>query len=264
MAKKEVYDLIISLGGNCAAASQLVYRDIRRFSLPFDYTFMSDVQPIKYLCEGLKNHFNNLLLRENIEELKGKERGDEREVWQYKDTYSGYRFIHLFGDDINKEGVYDKGIAIIRKRIDRLYQKLDKAKKILVILETSFVFDEKYILDIKKTFEELYPEKKFVFYIIMLNAEKYEEKSYDNITCVYSLRDVNMYDFEHTNWEWSFLDKITLTEIENEKKKLLLFKKIKRGIGICLFPFLPTLFRFKVYLLRIKLDFCLGKMRSKF
>lgn len=257
---KETYDLILSLGGNCGAASQLIFRDLRRFSLPFDYTFMADDKPVRWFPEGLKNRFKDLLLKENLSELKGKERGDDRETWQYKDTLSGYRFIHLFGDDVAKDGVYEKGAAVIRRRVDRLFEKLEKAEKILVILSTTFVFDEKPMYKIKETFETLYPSKKFVFYVVMLNAENETQKDDGDIHFIYAKRNGNLYDFDKTNWEWHFLDNVAL----NEKKRLFIIKKLKHGVCFCLFPFLPTVFRVKTYILGVRLDLCLGKLRQKF
>lgn len=40
------HDLIVSLGGNCAAALQLKRRNLRLFSLPFDYLAMKDERDI--------------------------------------------------------------------------------------------------------------------------------------------------------------------------------------------------------------------------
>ena len=100
---KEKFDMIISLGGSCAAATQMTGRALRAYSLPFDWTFTSDYRPVEYFSEGLKDKFKNLCLKKNLEELKGSERGDERFKFQYKDNYTGYRFIHLFHNDINSE-----------------------------------------------------------------------------------------------------------------------------------------------------------------
>ena len=45
---KQEYDLIVSLGGNCMVANNLRYRNMRPFSLPFDWVYMIDEKPLKY------------------------------------------------------------------------------------------------------------------------------------------------------------------------------------------------------------------------
>ena len=225
---KEKFDMIISLGGNCAAGTQMVTRGLRTYSLPFDWTFMADSRPVEYFPEGLRDKFKNLCLKENLEELKGSERGDERFQYQYKDNYTGYRFIHLFHKDINNEGVYEKSYETLRRRVDRLYEKLATAKKVMIVLQTNFVVDEKYIYEIKKTFEELYPDIDFEYRIVMLEADRYEEKQDGNLYITYSKRGINMYDFGATNWEWNFLDDIGINAKipkSNIKLSFKLFKK---------------------------------------
>ena len=232
--EKEKYDLIISLGGNCAAANQCLHRNLRQFSLPFDYTFMVDSRPIEYFAEGLKDNFKNFCLKENIVELVGSERGDEKAKFQYKDTYSGYRLIHLFKNYITNDDVYEKGYKTMRRRIDRLYEKLEKAKKVLIICATDFVYDEKYIYKVKETFEELYPDKEFVFYTLMFNADEYSEKQNENMFFIYSRRSVNVYDISSTNYEWHFLDDIQLTKMQTNSIKILSFKLLKKRIILTL------------------------------
>ena len=265
MAEKQVFDLIISLGGNCSVASQCIYRNIRKFSLPFDYSFMANEDPIKYFPEGLKDRFKNFLLKENIKELKGKERGDEREKYQYKDTYTGYRYIHLFGNDINVKGVYEKGFEVIQRRINRFYDSLAVSKKILVICATDFVYDPKYIYKVKDTFEEIYPDKEFIFYALMFRSDANREILNKNVHIIYSERAVNLYDFNATNYEWAFLDDIVLSQVLNKKepKKFFELKKLKKGCGVYLFPFAKnTLCRFKCYILGLRFDICFGKVKE--
>ena len=40
---KVSYDLVCSLGGNCAAAFQLGFRGLRVFSLPFDWGYIENI-----------------------------------------------------------------------------------------------------------------------------------------------------------------------------------------------------------------------------
>lgn len=74
------YDLIFSLGGSCAAACQLKQRGLRPCSLPLDYTFFwHSAKPLRMLAKCLDENFSHFLLKENLEELKGKERGADHD-----------------------------------------------------------------------------------------------------------------------------------------------------------------------------------------
>ena len=122
---------------------------------------------------------------------------------------------------------------MLDKRIKRLYTKIDSAKKILVILSTSFTFDEKLMYKIKDTFEVLYPDKKFVFCTIMLKANEFSQKDVENMRFIYSKRSDNLYDYNNTNFEWAFLDKVRLSKKPFVKIHFS-FKFIKRRINFTL------------------------------
>ena len=69
MNTKQKFDLVFSLGGNCTAAHNLQYRGLRKFSLPFDWTYIVDEKAIYNLAEGFQTDFKYFLLKENLEEL---------------------------------------------------------------------------------------------------------------------------------------------------------------------------------------------------
>lgn len=253
--QENAFDFIVSLGGNCSAASQCLRRGLRNFSLPFDWAFMANEMPVRYFAKGLKDGFKDLLKKENLKELQGSERGDEKEKWQYKDTCSEYRFIHLFGDDIQKEGVYEKGVEIIRRRIARLYQKLNKSKRVLVICATDFVFDENAMYEVKQAFESLYPQTEFVFYTLMFRSDKEKSDQNGNMHFIYSKRSVNEYDVVKTNFEWAFLDKVYV----KKQKKLIFFKKNKSSFGIYFLPFIGTIVNLRGQVFRWFFELGIGK-----
>lgn len=51
------YDLICSLGGNCSVAHNLLYRGLRKFALPFDWTYFEDISAIYKLAESFEVKF---------------------------------------------------------------------------------------------------------------------------------------------------------------------------------------------------------------
>ena len=105
--KTEKFDLFVSLGGNCAAAMQLKRRNLRRFSLPFDYFFFNNENEYNKVLNAFKTDFNDCFQEKNFVELVGNERGSS-DIFQYKDLISGYRIIHLFEESLDKNGAYKK------------------------------------------------------------------------------------------------------------------------------------------------------------
>ena len=101
--KPEVFDLALSLGGSCISALQLRRRGLRTCSLPFDWLFHINDNILTSLSMCFQEDFQNWLLRDNLQELVGDERGVSPH-YQYKDTYTGFRFIHDFFQPIDHKG----------------------------------------------------------------------------------------------------------------------------------------------------------------
>jgi len=256
------YDLICSLGGNCAAAHQLIERKLRQYSLPFDWCFIINEKPIQYLCEGFKNHFSNFALKKNLQELqKDEQRSAHSNNAQYKDTYSGYYFVNHFPKNVPLNKAYPSFYKKLKKRIKRLEDKIKSSKNILFLVSICYEFDYSVLSELKETLETLYPGKKFDFILVSFNCRKNEEfKINENIYVKRLIRDRNTYDFYKTNYEWSFLDNITINQ--SNKNKLLAISKIKKGLKINILPFISTIFAVKLYLFGIRLDFTIGKARE--
>lgn len=215
---KRHYDLVYSLGGNCAAAFQLKYRDMRCFSLPFDWVYIENEKPIEYLCEGFADGFKNLALKENLKRVEGSK---EHPVI-YQDTYSGYFFPNHFKKDAEKE--YDAFDKKLRRRTARLIEKIKSAKNVLLILSVSFPLDISCLEKLSKCLTRLYPNARFDFEAVSLSCPREEEATVGNIRLQRCVRQQNLYDFYKTNFEWAFLDRITLPSKSNNKITLLSIK----------------------------------------
>lgn len=207
------YDMAISLGGNCAAAIQLNFRGLRKYSLPFDYLFMRDEQTIKWLPEGFQNNFATFFLRENMVELVGDERGDDRHnCVQYKDVLSGFRCIHAFTDHVeNNIEHYNEIMNMFRRRFDRMFEKIKESKRIAFICATPFSFDIKLLKPLQQYMHDKYPHKKFDWYIVQFNNSYTGKK----IQCSPSGKNYIFYHNRPTRFddfvkkdllEWSFMD----------------------------------------------------------
>ncbi len=215
---KRHYDLVCSLGGNCATAFQLRYRGMRSFSLPFDWTYIENEKPMEYLSEGFADGFKNLALKENLKRVEG----NEAHAVIYQDTYSGYFFPNHFKEDAEKE--YHAFYQKLCRRTERLLAKIKSARKVLFILSASFPVDVGCLEKLNKKLTELYPEVGFDFEIISFGCPSEEEKTVSNIHLKRCVRQQNLYDFYKTNFEWVFLDYIALPSKSHNKIPLLSIK----------------------------------------
>ena len=233
MSDKKTYDLVVSLGGNCSAASNLKYRKMRHFSLPFDWVYMKDSRPLVYLCEGFKDNFKNLALYQNLH----REQANVSHKIIYSDSYSGYFFPNHFSCDIN-EKVYEEFNARLRRRADRLISKLRTGKKVLFILTLDFEVDNNILFELYDSLSsEFDADIDFEVMIFGMNNSdnvKYKGMNIRNIT-----RMMNDYDFYKTNFEWAFLDNIEIANDTSEIKTKtysgwtkLFGKKVRFSISI--------------------------------
>ncbi len=219
MSGKLKYDLIVSLGGNCMVAHNLRYRNMRPFSLPFDWIYMQNEKPLKYLTKGFKDRFEKLCLFDNLEKVPG----NNSHKIIYRDNYSGFLFPNHFERDILDTKEYKKVYKKLRRRVDRLFDVIERNKSILFILASEISFSEKDILDLKTTLSQLYPQKILHFRIMCFNSNNNEEKILeDNIHIHKYTRPQNEYDFTKTNYEWAFLDSIKPT-IRMPKNSIKIF-----------------------------------------
>lgn len=222
---KKEYDLVFSLGGNCAAAHNLLYRGLRTVALPFDWTYINDESSLYKLADGFKNGFVDFMKYDNLEELSDEEEKtvNHSNTLHYADSYTGYRYVNHFYRDIRTTDEYKIVKEIFNRRTERLLTLMDKANKVLMVLNTEFYIKDKTIFDFYNSIKTLYPQKQIDFVVLNFGcaSENFVEK--DNI-CIYRYtRKQNNYDFTQTNYEWMFLDNIKLTKKMRNKISFKLF-----------------------------------------
>ena len=211
---KREYDLIVSLGGNCAAACQMKHRGLRRVALGFDWLAMDDLRAIHYFSRAMENGFGDLALRENLEVCSPPLGSGKQLEYRYADRLSGYRFLHHFHGDVwTDAGEYERGRRTLLKRIDRFMNLLDRSKTALLVLETNFEFEDVEIFKLHEAIARRFPSVDIELYVMMFSAGTQGDKPLPGIgaVCKYQ-RPVNLlYDMQFTSWEWSFLDYVRLS-----------------------------------------------------
>jgi len=273
MSDKTEYDLICSLGGNCAAAHNIAYRNMRFCALPFDWVYIKDMSPIGRLAEMFRNNFAKFCLKENLIELPINPAHPENV--QYQDAYSGYVFANHFHQTI-ADGGYEPVKQKIDRRVSRLQDLIRRSKRVLFVLSINFEGDVTNILKLQSTLRKLYPNTVFDFVCVMFSCKSDSVTEHENITVYKYVRAENAYDYSHTNYEWRFLDNVSLSlnNLDNKPSsspapkigwivRNLFHMGYRNGtVLFCLLPAMHTALNIRLYLFGIKINFGLGKLRS--
>ena len=143
---KGQYDMIASLGGNCSAAHNLRFRNLRTVSLPFDWLYIVDERPIYWFAEYIGNNLSGFCLKENLIEIS-----PDSPEWssshpdriQYIDSGTGYRFVNHFNKRITDDEEYQRVYGALMRRVTRFIEKLSRkyhfcATKKLTSISLSF------------------------------------------------------------------------------------------------------------------------------
>ncbi len=132
MVFDEKFDLIFSLGEDCACTSYLRRFNLQENSYPFDWLTKADFFT---RVELLANDFRGFLEKENLVWLdKSAWKGsvDEHNDY-YWDKGTDFYFYH----DFAAQTPFDEAFAVVRqrydRRIERLYERIRGAKKVLLV-----------------------------------------------------------------------------------------------------------------------------------
>ena len=215
------YDFVSSLGGNCAAAHNLLYRNMRMFALPFDWTYFIDETAVYNLADGFKNRFSNYLLKENLEELPSNP--NHLEYVQYKDMLSGIIWANHFRGSVSNNAEYVAVKSKLNRRFQRLLSCVEKSTNVLFLFCVSFDIDIKPFEYLLKELKQIYSNKNIDIKVICFGCKDNGVYSEHHIEIFKYTRSMNDYDFTKTNYEWAFLDSIKLTKLFKKKDTIKLF-----------------------------------------
>ena len=211
---KREYDLIASLGGNCAVACQMKHRGLRRVALGFDWLSMDNLRTLRYFAKAMDNGFDDLALKENLGVYLPPLRNGKEMEYRYEDRLSGYKLLHHFHGEIETDdGEYERGRRTLLKRIDRFMNLLGESKTALLVLETSFEFDDSEIFKLHEAIARRFPSVDIELYVMMFSAKEQYDKALPGIgtVCRYQRPVDLLYDMQFTSWEWAFLDHVRLS-----------------------------------------------------
>ena len=128
---KNKFDLILSIGENCACTSYLRRCYLQSFSYPFDWLTHASFAT---RFDLLANNFENFLNFDDLY-LTGKpvaENADKAPDY-YANKYTDFYHWHDFPADIPLENSYDAVYEKYQRRIKRLYRMIGNSQKILFV-----------------------------------------------------------------------------------------------------------------------------------
>lgn len=127
MCKKQTYDLVFSLGAVCFCTHVLRRMNLQLASYPFDWLFGSNLLD---RLDMLSNHLEHFI------ELKDLEYSyTENSIFcdAYYNKSNDLTFNHDFPKGVDVKDSYDEVRQKYDRRIQRLFDNIDKAQKVLVV-----------------------------------------------------------------------------------------------------------------------------------
>ena len=143
------YDIIYSLGQDCACAMYMIKHNLRSCSGPFDWLTNSDFST---RCELILNNFNNFL---NIEDFEFMEKNpkifNDEKCDYYKNKKTNFAFFHDFPTGIDIKESLPAVKEKYDRRIKRFYDNIKNNNKILFIyFSQTTITDDETILKYSK------------------------------------------------------------------------------------------------------------------
>ena len=217
---QKTYDMIASLGGNCSATIQLKHRGLRREAYPLDWVYMESDKSVRWLCGAFENGFVDFALRENME-IFPKEANSGVAKYSFRDTLTGFCFIHHFNERIDQDqAAYNRSMVAIRRRIDRFLRRIEEAESVLFILTVNFAVEPMLVVELLATLRQRYPGKTIDIHFKEFGAEfsnplvlaeawpaEYGFAGGERHTWA-----AYAYSLNITGHEWRFLDELSLTD----------------------------------------------------
>ena len=131
MLFKEKFDLIVSLGSDCACSSYLRRFGLQDYSYPFDWLTKF---PFDNRINFLLNDFNDFLNKENLHKIeKPKDKETDSKCDYYEDSKYDIYFFHDFKNFLPFDVAYNDVREKYTRRIKRLYSKISESKKVLFV-----------------------------------------------------------------------------------------------------------------------------------
>mgnify|MGYP000095724045 CR=1 FL=1 len=143
------YDFVVSLGENCISSGNLRRNKLQYESFPFDWIGIS----FEMAIQMLQTHFKNFLKLENLR-LSARAENHDR----YMDVIHQIEFVHDFDSNIDPAVNFEKVKNKYHRRIERLFQRLEQSRSILIIISSNRHLDNNILLKHWKELQAFCPQ----------------------------------------------------------------------------------------------------------
>jgi hypothetical protein len=211
---RKSYDLIVSLGGNCSAASQIKFRGLRTCSLALDWVAMFGEKPLLYLPDGLRTRFRDFCKYENMQEFDEPRMEHGRLTYKFKDTATGFHFWHHFFAPLADREAFDRARLVLDRRLKRFYDKVAGSKNVLFVLSTPFSYDPHLAEGVVSALRDVFPDTTSELVLIQFAAPSHElvDLCDGALHAETFTRAINVvYDNSLTSTEWAWMDGLSLS-----------------------------------------------------
>lgn len=267
--KNKGYDFIFSIGASCHCASALRDNYLRQQSCPFDWLVYASIEE---RADLIVNDFHNFFEKDDFQKVG--ESNEYNPCDLYRNIKTGIAHVHDFKHGIDFDISFKEAKAKYDRRIKRFYEQMSKSKRVLAVYlvkpHLSESVPDETLIRIQQKLQQKFPKQQMDILYLESKPELYKTEPHqeyivnDNIIKIYANFEPIVHYFNTP--DTSIPDYEVVQKIFNEfyltKNKYLEIRKLKKGFGIYLLQRIFTIFRLKLYLFGLRLDFCLGKIRD--
>ena len=146
------YDVAIPLGIFCAASYHLRRNNLQIESYPFDWMGFATVKTgAQIVADGCKDFF--------VKERLVKEEGENGNHIPYVQEPEKYLFYHCVDKDLPFDEACAKAKAMFDRRIKRMYDNIEKAKRVLFFSTHNHPVSEQEAIDAQAILAKRFPGK---------------------------------------------------------------------------------------------------------
>ena len=210
------FDLVVSIGEDCACTSYLRRFNLQDFSFPFDWLTKASFETRTKL---LINNFDNFLNKENLVLMqKTKNTNVDNKHDYYIDSVLDFYFYHDFRININFDEEYENVKEKYTRRINRLYKEIDSSKNILFVWWSRDKHqDENVIVESYQKLKETFKNKEIHLLLIEPSDNQTSKYLCDGYVLIESYDNIS---YKH-NPKWN-------ETMGNEENNIKLFSQIKK------------------------------------
>jgi len=261
MASK-TYDMLVSLGGSCAAASQLKWRGLRQMSFPFDSLYCETPVTLKHLADLFETDFKNWPIREQLVEMGEGEKRPEAAPFQYHDKVTGFRFIHDFRFPVTDDNAYSDFSDKYRRRLHRLFECLKKADRICLLFDSNYSGCEQGLRRLREVLLKKYGASKTIDVVwVEFESDHFGEENEDSFRRFRFVHPKTDYNYKRKSFEFAFLDEMELSgkiALPAGHEKRFQCARTPYGVRVDLFRSVRHLFQMEMSFLGRRLSLFIG------